>query len=385
MERHLLHGVTVLNLASVGPGARAGRWLADYGASVVSVTPPPGREVAISPPYHAYGAGRGLARLCVDLKDPQGREVFLRLAERADVVLESFRPGVVDRLGVGYADVAARNPRIVYCSTSGYGQHGPRARCAGHDLDYLAVSGFLACSGRGPDGKPPLPGTTVADAAAGGLHAVTAILAALLGRAGSGEGRYLDVSVADGALAMMALTVDDHLATGARTGPGASLLTGRYACYDTYPTGDGRWLAVAAIEPRFWAAFCRALGLTCWVDAQLDDAVQDRIRADVTVALAARGRDEWLAVLGEDTCVAPVLTVEEVVADEQYAARRAFVSVTHPDHGTFTQVAPLLAGTVRPDTVTARGADVTDTDALLAAAGVPAEEVRRLRERKVLA
>jgi alpha-methylacyl-CoA racemase len=344
-----LDSVRVLDLASVGPAARASRWLADYGAAVTKISPPATRGgVQITPPFYAYSAHRGMDRVRIDLKSSEGRDEFLDRAAGADVVIESFRPGVVDRLGIGYEAVCARNPRVVYCSTTGFGQDGPRAQWAGHDLDYLAVGGFLDCTGRGEDGKPPVPGATIADSAGGGMHAVMAILAALVGRNRTGKGAYLDVAVADGVLALMALQVDEHLATGDVPGPGHGLLTGRYACYDTYPAGDGKWLAVAAIEPAFWNNFCTALGLERWTPHQTDDSVQDEIRADIRAALAAHDRDEWIARLaGADTCVAPVLSVPEVVADEQFLARGAFVTATHPEHGRFRQVAPTLAGTVR--------------------------------------
>jgi len=384
----MLEGTTVLDLASVGPAARASRWLADYGATVVKVGPVPSREgTQIVPPFFAYSGHRGLKRVLLDLKAPDGREVFLRLVERADVVIESFRPGVVDRLGIGYGHARARNPRIVYCSTTGYGQDGPHADWAGHDLNYLGVSGFLHCTGRGPDGQPPIPGATVADSAGGGMHAVMSILAALVHRNAAGEGAFLDVSVADGVLALMALQIDEYLATGTVPGPRHGLLTGRYACYDTYRCRDGGWLSVAAIEPRFWSNLCRALDLAAWADRQHDDDVQDLIRADLRAAFARRDRDAWVADLAHaDTCVAPVLGVDEVVADDQFVARNAFVKAVHPAHGTFRQVAPTLAGTVRADgPYVVRDADVTDTDALLGEAGLAAPERARLRDLGVVA
>jgi alpha-methylacyl-CoA racemase len=378
----VLEGTIVLDLASVGPAARASRWLADYGATVVKIGPVPGlQDVQITPPFHAYSAHRGLKRVLVDLKSPGGLEAFLRLAAGADVVIESFRPGVVDRLGIGFSAVRARNPGIVYCSTSGYGGGGPHAQWAGHDLNYLGVSGFLACSTPGADGRPPIPGATVADSAGGGMQAVIAVLAALLRRATTGEGAFLDVSVADGMLALMALQVDEHLATGGVPGPGESLLTGRYACYGVYATADDGWLTVAAIEPRFWANLCRALGLDKWIAHQTDDDVQAAIRADLTAVLVTKSRDEWVATLAPaDTCVAPVLSVPEVVADPQFAARGAFVTASHPSQGTFRQVAAVLAG-MDPvaDGGEARDATETDTDELLMAAGYGADEVAGLR------
>lgn len=332
----MLDGITVLDLASVGPAARASRWLADYGATVVKVGPKD-PALQIEPPFHAYSAHRGMTRAEFDLKDPAGRDAFLDLAATADVLIESFRPGVVAKLGIGYEDVKRRNPRIVYCSTSGYGQEGPKAQWAGHDLNYLAVTGFLATTQPRADGGPPIPGATVADSAGGGMHAVIAILAALVQRTATGEGAYLDVSVADGVLALMGLHVDEYLATGRIP---RNVLTGRYACYDTYQAADGGWLAVAAIEPRFWANLCRLLGLDRWSELQIDDAVQDQIRADLRATFATKTRDEWAAALAAaDTCVSPVLDIAEVQVP--------VVDATHPEHGTFRQMAPTLAGTAR--------------------------------------
>ncbi len=354
----MLQGITVLDLASVGPAARASRWLADLGADVIKVAPVPSREGAqIVPPAHSYSAHRGMHRIQVDLKSPDGVDVFLRLAERAHVVIESFRPGVAARLGIGYETVKARNPTIVFCSTSGYGQTGPRAQWAGHDLNYLAVSGFLATSG-----EPVLPGATIADSAGGGMHAVVSILAALV----EGKGAWLDVSVADGMLALMALGVDEYLATGELP---HNILTGRYACYGIYPTGDGKWLTVAAIEPRFWANLCERVGLPQWADRQLDDAVQDQIRADLERVVRTRPRDAWVADLApNDTCVAPVLRIDEVVDDEQYLARGAVVT-----NGTLRQVGTLLAGAGPAAPVPEQA---TDTDDILRALGIDPAPLR---------
>jgi alpha-methylacyl-CoA racemase len=388
MTTGMLEGVTVLDLASVGPAARASRWLADYGATVVKVGPVPAQgDVQITPPFYAYSAHREMRRVRVDLKAPEGRDAFLRLADRADVMIESYRPGVVDRLGIGYADISARNPRIVYCSTTGYGQRGPRAAWAGHDLNYLATGGFLDCSGRGPDGRPPIPGATVADSAGGGMHAVIAILAALVHRDATGDGAYLDVSVAEGVLALMALQIDEYLATGSQPGPGHGMLTGRYACYDTYVAADGKWLSVAAIEARFWSNLCRALGLERWSSHQTDDSVQDEIRADLRRAFTTRDRDAWIDELGPaDTCVSPVLSVAELVDDPQFNARGAFVDAVHPRHGSFRQVAPTLAGMARPSGPYAvDDTDLTDTDELLRAAGMSPEESVELRRAGVVA
>jgi alpha-methylacyl-CoA racemase len=383
----VLEGIRVLDLSSVGPAARCSRILADYGANVVKVGPPSRKGgVQIEPPFFGYAGGRGMQRVRIDLKSEKGRETFLRLAAASDVVIESFRPGVASRLGVGWDDVRARNPRVVYCSTSGYGQHGPRAQWAGHDLNYLAAAGYLACSGPRADGGPPIPGATVADSAGGGMHAAIAILAALLQRGRRGEGAHLDVSVAEGVLSMMALHVDEHLATGAEPGPGTNVLTGRFACYECYPARDGKWLAVAAIEPAFFANLCRALGLERWIPHQTDDARQAEIRDAFRDAFAKRDRDEWVAELGpRDTCVSAVASVAEVARDPQLLARGAFVPAKHEEHGSFRQVGPVLAGSVSSEgPALLRGAARTDTDDVLRGAGLAPGEIEALRAEGVV-
>jgi alpha-methylacyl-CoA racemase len=378
--RGLLDGITVLDLSTVGPGSRCTRLLADYGAAVVKLVAPraAGHQLA----FHAYGGHRGMRRAAIDLRSPAGRTAFLRLATHVDVIVESFRPGVVDRLGVGHGVVRAVNPRVVYCSTTGYGQDGPYARRAGHDLDYLAVAGFLHTSGRDATGRPALPGATVADITAG-IQAAAAIVAALFHRERTGEGRHLDVAVTEGVAWLVSLYVDEYLATGEVPGPGHNILTGRYACYGIYPTRDDRWLAVAAIEPAFWSNLCRALGLERWVEQQLDDTCQDAIRADLEAVLRTRDRDEWVDALADgDTCVAPVNDIAEVVADPHLQARGAFVEATHPVHGTFRQLGPVLAGSTRPrgGTVELPDTAATATGELLAAAGYSPAEIAELHD-----
>ncbi|MGH0030333.1 MAG: CaiB/BaiF CoA transferase family protein [Myxococcota bacterium] len=383
-----LDGVTVLDFSTVGPATRCSRLLADYGARVVKVGAPPKKSgVQVQPAFWAYSAGRGMQQVRIDLKAPEGREALLALAATADVVIESYRPGVAARLGIGWDDVRARNPRIVYCSTSGYGQTGPASQWAGHDINYLAVAGFLHTSGRRADGGPPLPGATVADSAAGGMQAALAIFAALLRREKTGEGEYLDVAVADGVLSLMSLYLDQHLATGEKPGPGHDILTGRYACYDTYRAKDGRWLAVGAIEPHFYANLCRALGCEQWLAKQLDDDSQDAIRRDFAAAFATRDRDDWVAELAPaDTCVAPVNEIDEVAADPQFAARGAFARARHPGEGEFRQVSQVLAG-MNPlaEPVSVREGSVTDTDELLRGAGVAPEAIEAMRRDGVIA
>lgn len=374
-----LDGISVLDHSTVGPGSRCTAILRDLGARVVKV----GAHRAagrIDPPFFAYGGGRGMRRIRLDLRAPEGRDAFLRLAAMADVIVESFRPGVADRLGIGYDAVRKASERVVYCAITGYGQDGPDAGRAGHDLNYLAAAGFLACQGARADGGPAIPGATVADSAGGGMGAAISILAALVRRAATGEGAFLDVSTTEGVLALMSLHVEEHLATGADPAPGTTLLLGKYACYDCYRARDGRWLAVGAIEAVFFANLCRALGRDDLVVLQYDDARQEEVRAALRFAFAERDRDEWVALLADaDTCVSPVLSIAEVARDRHLAARGAFCDAEHPEHGRFRQVAPVLAGAPRPSRPVALSPPgASDARALLGEAGLDGAEIDAL-------
>jgi alpha-methylacyl-CoA racemase len=382
----MLTGITVLDLSSVGPASRASRWLADYGARVVKIGPTASRAGAlIDPPFYSYGAGRGLSRVRLDLKHAEGLAAFRALAAVADVVIESFRPGVAERIGIGYAALSQRNPRLVYCSTSGYGQSGPYSQWAGHDINYLALGGFLDCSTPRAGGGPPIPGATVADSAAGGLHAVASILAALVERSATGRGRWLDVCVADATLALMSQHIDEYFALGTLPGPGSNILTGRFACYDCYAARDGKWLAVGAIEPHFYANLCKALGLERFIPFQEDDARQDEIRAAFRDAFAKKDRDTWVAELAPaNTCVSPVYSVPELVRDPHFRARSVFLRASDPARGEFELLAPTFAGAQRDHPpFDVRPAAETDTDVLLGAVGYSSEKIAALRAQGV--
>jgi alpha-methylacyl-CoA racemase len=383
-----LSGIKVLDLSSVGPASRATRILADYGAEVVKVSAPPGRGATLQqPPFYAYAAHRGMRKMRVDLRDPEGRKAFLAMVAGADVVVESFRPGTADRLGIGYDDLRVVNAGLVYCSTTGYGQRGRRVNWAGHDLNYLAVGGYLAMSEPSSRGGPPVPGATLADAAAGGMHAALAVISALFHRASTGEGGFLDVSVTDGVLWLMSLATDEHLATGSDPQPGHDVLSGRYAWYSTYRTRDDLWLSVAAIEPKFFANLCRAIGCDQWIDRQYDDSAQSQIREAFGSAFASADRETWVELLaGSDACVAPVQSVAEVADDEDLMASGAFVEAKSERHGSFRQVGAVLAGMpALAEPVEIPDEEATDTDELLAGAGYDPDTITGLRERGIVA
>jgi alpha-methylacyl-CoA racemase len=378
----LLQGLTVLDLASVGPAARASRVLADYGMKIIKVAPVAAQgKKQIDPVFHAYGAGRGTQKIRVNLKSEEGKGVIRRLAQQVDVVIESFRPGVAARLGVGYEELKAVNPRIVYCSTSGYGQDGPYAQWAGHDINYLALGGFLACSGTDAEGVPTIPGATVADSAGGGLQAALAITAALMNRERTGDGAYLDVAATDGVLSLMSLYLDQYTATGVETRPNNAVLTGKYAWYGVYQTADGQAISLGAIEPHFFKNLCRLLDLEQFSDGQYDDAQQAPMKQAFTAKFMTRARDEWTELLAaHDTCMAPVLSIAEVVEDPHLLSRSTFMTANHPEKGEFRQLSPVLAGGEREQPVhQVKPAGTTDTDEVLSAAGFDEAQLQQLR------
>jgi alpha-methylacyl-CoA racemase len=366
-----LAGLVVIDLGGMGPAARCVRLLADLGARWIRIAAP-GSAGRHDMPWHVYGAMRGAEEIALDLKAPAGREVLLRLAERADVVVECFRPGVADRLGIGYRAVQARNPRIVYCAATGFGQSGPYAALAAHDLNYQALSGALDGTQRRADGAPAVPAITAADSAGGGWLAALRILAALQARSRTGQGQFLDIAAAEGMLHLNALALDEALAGGA---PG-DLLTGFYACYEIYPAADGGHLAVAAIEPRFFATLCACLGLPALAAAQYDRARQDEVKAALRVAFATRSRDAWMqALAGKDVCVSPVLSLAEVAQDPHWQAAGMFRRYRHPLHGDVVQLAAVGGGERGP--VPAR--DGASQEALLRSFGFTDAEIAALR------
>ncbi len=327
-----LEGLRVLDLSRLLPGPFATLVLADLGADVVKVEAPRGGDALRSiPPLagEASGAFHALNRnkrsLALDLRRPEGAAAFLRLAARADVVVESYRPGVLDRLGLGWAALRAASPRLVLCSITGYGQDGPYAARAGHDVDYCAIAGVLGLNGE-PE-RPVVPGVQVADLAGGAWPAVAGVLAALVRRATTGEGAHVDVSMAEGALALMTLPLAMAWARGAPNVRGRELLSGGAASYGVYRTKDGRFVALGALEPKFFAALCEAVGRPELAPRQLEQGGAGP-RAELEAIFAERTRDEWAAfAAAHDVCLAPVLEGDEPRSDPHLAARGAFFEV----------------------------------------------------------
>jgi crotonobetainyl-CoA:carnitine CoA-transferase CaiB-like acyl-CoA transferase len=330
-----LRGVRVLDLSRLLPGPFCTLILSDLGASVDKVEDPHvGDYLRIFPPLKDGLAGRFNAlnrdkrSICIDLKRPEGRDALLRLVTRYDVVVESFRPGVLDRLGVGWQALSAVNPKLVLCSISGYGQTGPYAERAGHDLNYVALAGVLGLAGPST-AAPPTPPVQVADLAGGALFGAVGILAALYAVRGGAPGRHLDVSMCEGALGFVLPDLGNLDATGVAPRRGDELLNGGSASYGVYRTRDGRFVSVAALEPKFWFAFNAALGRpTDPSELVAGPEEQARIRADLAQRLAEKTRDEWEThFAGLDACVEPVLSVDELERHPQHAARGLFFSI----------------------------------------------------------
>ena len=337
-----LAGIRVLDLTRLLPGPFLTMVLADLGADVVKVEEPRiGDYMRDFPPKAPRASGRramsgrylsvnrNKRSVTIDLKDDGERERFLKMAAVADVVVESFRPGVMDRLGVGYEAMRSRNPRIVLCSLSGYGQTGPYRERAGHDINYLAMAGVLAMSGASPDGPPGVAGVQIADLAGGALWGAAGILAALVKRDRTGEGSHLDISMTEGALALLA---GEFGILGAEPEPptrGTGLLNGGAARYGVYRARCGGHLSVGALEPHFLARFARVAGIDPEIPA--GPGGEDEQRRRIAEAVASRTRAEWTELLaGEDCCCEPVLEVDEVAAHELHASREVFFEIGEP-------------------------------------------------------
>jgi alpha-methylacyl-CoA racemase len=335
-----LEGVRVLDLSRLLPGPFCSLLLADFGADVLKVedtgmgdylrwSPPMVEgveESAASAMFLALNRNKRSVR--VNLKDARGREVLFALVRASDVVLESFRPGVLDRLGCGYETLKEVNPAIVHCAISGYGQESPLRDRSGHDLNYLALSGLLGLTGDA-DGAPVQPAGQIADLGGGALMAAFGILAALRERDRSGEGQLVDISMTDGTLSWLVMVAARHLAEGVVPRRGGLELGGALACYRPYRCADG-WITIGALEPKFWAAFCRGVGREDLVGGQFDPPGSETHRA-VEAVVAARTRDEWAAFAAEhDCCLEPVLDVDEVLGSEHVAAREMVVELDQP-------------------------------------------------------
>jgi crotonobetainyl-CoA:carnitine CoA-transferase CaiB-like acyl-CoA transferase len=383
-----LEGVRILDLTRLLPGNYCTLLLADLGADVVKVEEPErGDYIRWTPPLiDGEGAAhralnRGKRSVTVNLKSAEGAGVLRRMAKQADALVESFRPGVLDRLGVGYRALSEENPRLVYCALTGYGQDGPYRDRAGHDINYTGYAGILEATGR-PDGPPILPSVQVGDFG-GGMAAAVGVLACLGEAVRTGRGRLVDVSMLDVSLSWTSVLMSWYLAAGEMPGRGLMPLGGGLACYRVYRAGDGRYLAVGALEPQFWRALCARLGVPELVDEQFaSPRRQEEMAVRVGQVFASRPRDEWVRDLADmDTCVGPVQSVAEALADPQVRGRGMVAEVGG------RQVGPgpaIKVSGLEPEPL--RGAPVLGqhTEEVLRDLGLTPEEIDDLRTARAI-
>jgi len=377
-----LTGLRVIELASIGPGPLCAMLLADLGADVIRIdrVEPSGLGVPSDANDTKFEVtGRNRRSVALDIKQPAGRDAALRLIDRADVLIEGWRPGVAERLGMGPEVCHARNPGLVFGRMTGFGQDGPMAQAAGHDLNYIALTGALHAIGTaGPGGKPVPPLNLVGDYGGGALYLAFGLLAAIFERSRSGKGQVVDAAMVDGVGSLMSI-FHGMIASGRwdASQREANILDGGAPFYDTYATSDGKWVSIGPIEPKFFAELVERIGLdTSYIKRQYDRRCWPELRADITRIFKTKTRDEWAALLeGTDACFAPVLTVPEAYGHRHAQARGGFIEV-----GGLKQPAPAprfsRSQPAAPRPPVAIGAQ---TDAVLQEAGFSAAEIQALR------
>ncbi len=393
MSRQALGGLRVLDLSRLLPGPLCSQLLGDLGAEIIKIEEPgTGDYIRYAPPMlkenSAYylALNRNKKSMTLDLRKEKGRGIFLDLVKASDVVIDGFRPGVMRKLGLGYETLQAANPGIIMCAISGYGQDGPYANRAGHDLNYISVAGLAFLTGL-RDGRPVQPGLQVADIAAGSMMAAYSILAAVIARDKIGKGQFVDVSMMDGAMAFLSLYGAKFFADGLNPGPAREQLNGQVACYNIYETSDGRYVSLGALEPGFWSAFCRAVGKEEWVPRQFAVGQEGYDLIDeVQKLFSGRTRAEWLEFLKDaDCCLEPVNTLEEAFDHPQVRHRRTVVEMEHPVEGRIRQLNISAKFSETPSELKTPPPGLGEhTDQILHELGFSDEEIAALKSEKVV-
>jgi crotonobetainyl-CoA:carnitine CoA-transferase CaiB-like acyl-CoA transferase len=342
-----LEGIRVLDLTRLLPGPYCSVLLADYGADVIKVEDPKNGDYArwyeprVNDDQSAMfiSLNRNKRSITLDLKDEKDKNAFISLVKTADVLIESFRPGVMDRLGLGYEELKVHNPKLIYCAITGYGQTGPYAKEAGHDLNFLSYSGLLHLQGA-PNDKPLIPSVQIGDIGGGALMAAVGILLAIIDVKKSNTGQFVDISMLDGALSWMHTILPNYWTSGALPNRGELVLNGGKACYEIYRTKDDRFISVGALEYKFWKNFCKVINKEELID-QLDEPLEQQriMKQEVQAVIQQKTLTEWLELFkGIDTCVSPVLTPEEVTDHPQIKHRHMIEDITHPEVGMMKQI-----------------------------------------------
>ena len=376
-----LSGTTVIDLSRLLPGPYCSMILADHGARVIAIEDK--RFLADGLFFNIIN--RNKEHMTLNLKTAEGKEIFFRLLKNADVVLEGFRPGVVDRLGVDYKTVRQVNPRIVYCSITGYGQNGPYRDRVGHDVNYLSFAGVLNLIGE-PDRPPSIPGVQIADIAGGGMNAVIGILLALMARGKTGQGQYIDISMTDGMVGLLPTALFFSQLTGQEPRRADGILSHRYACYNTYETADGQFLSIGAVENRFWKKLCEVLKVPDYAALQYDDQRRGEILDFMRATFRKKTLDQWEATLGDlDICWGRVQSLSEVLEDPLFREREMVVEINGPDgKKTKTLGVPVKLSDTPGSVRTAPVGFGESTAGILGEIGYTPEEIDALAAKKVI-
>ena len=394
----VLDGIKILELGRVPPAELPGMLLADMGADVLKIeTPEPDRpqgEEWVRRTLHTF-TNRNKRSMTLNMKSPEGQAIFLKLVTTADVLVEGFRPGVMKRLGADYATLAGLNPRLVYCSLSGFGQDGPYRSYPAHDMNYLSLAGVLGLIGE-PGRKPAIPLNLVADYAGASLHGALGIMLALFARERTGRGQHVDVAYLDTSVSLLAATPNMRFffSDGLAPRRGEGFLGGSYPYYAIYETRDGKLLTIGCTEPWLWNNFCKAIGRpdlerfarTADQFVRAANAEEDAARREIEAIIKTRDRDEWYELLVRaDVCVGKVYDVEEMVRDPQLAHREMVVDVQHPTHGRVRQIGIAIKLSDTPGTIRSAAPMPNEhTEAVLTGLGLPAAEIAKLREKGIV-
>ncbi len=330
-----LAGIKVLDLSRYLPGPFCTQMLADFGAEVIKIEDLGGDLMRHVPPMIEgesagfYSVNRNKKSVTLNLKTEEGKAIFKKLVSSSDVVVDQFRPGVMDKMGLGYDQLRQVNEGIIYCSITGYGLNGPLRDAAGHDLNYLSLAGITGLNGT-YQGMPAICGMQIADIAGGTLYAIIAILLALTSRQKTGQGQLCDIAMMDGSISLLALTLGQWSGWGKLPEMGDDLLSGGYAFYQVYRTKDDKFVSLGALEEKFWAGFCNKLGKPNYVKQQFDKSLQRDMIAQIQMLMQEKTRDEWVEYFADsDICFTPILSLEEMCEHPQVLARDMIVKLTN--------------------------------------------------------
>ncbi len=398
MAKTALSGIRVLDFTRLLPGPYCSMLLGDLGADVIKVEQPGIGDYARTMrknflrggnAYNFLILNRNKRGLSLDLKRPEAVEIAKKLAAKSDVLLEGFRPGVMDRLGLGYEALKKENPRLIYCGITGYGQDGPYVDRAGHDINYVGYAGLVEMGGE-PGEPPSLPGVQVADLAGGSLFAALGVLAALQARERTGQGQFVDASMMDGAFAVNFTAMAEQLALpDFDIKRGRTQLTGSVPCYGVYECSDGKSLTLGPLEEKFWETFCHKAGKPEWIEKRYPKELEEsyKVRKEVAALLKTKPRKHWLDLLeNEETCVGPALTPKEALSDPHVKARKLTYETEHPTGGPITQIAFPVKLSATPATYTRPAPAIGEhTDEILGELGYSKDKIAELRKKGAVA